>query len=84
MSPQLSSTENSFVNKRQKLHKEELRAEIEKLVSCHRITTVIDPFYSKQKWQTTSSSESMIRTNFLQQLYSLSDKVLEDALYGIA
>ncbi|MDP0589104.1 MAG: hypothetical protein QS748_07865 [Candidatus Endonucleobacter bathymodioli] len=48
MSPQLSSTKNSFVNKRQKLRKEELRTEIEKFVSCYSITNVIDPCYSKK------------------------------------
>lgn len=85
MDRQLSFSDAEFTQKRRQTRKEIFLARMDKLIPWPCLEAIIEPHYPKPGNGCRSFPlPIMLRIQCLQQLYSLSDPAMEDALYEIA
>ncbi|RQM74801.1 IS5 family transposase [Aeromonas jandaei] len=85
MNHQLTFADSEFNAKRRKTRKELFLARMEALLPWTMMLEVIEPVYPKAgNGRRPYPLDTMLRIHCMQQWYSLSDSVMEDALYEIA
>jgi transposase, IS5 family len=85
MDHQLTFADSEFNQKRRRTRKEIFLGRMDKLIPWNRLESIIEPHYPKAgNGRRPYPLSTMLRIHSMQQLYSLSDPAMEDALYEIA
>jgi IS5 family transposase len=81
---QLSFSDVEFVAKRKQTRREKFLSMMNQVIPWARLMALIEPVYPKGKGgRPPYALQTMLRTHFMQQWFSLSDPAMEESLYNI-